>query len=514
MNAQHHGAGDGSSSSRPPQGAARHVIQPGRLGQRPVAVWRRAWIFGVLLLFTAACGTELVPSVEQPESGTPRRSSQALPPGAPGPTPAPPQTSVPAGPRGGLLVAPTLAGSQFVFATKYRVTTGSRVDEHLTLGHYSLEAAGALRAEYLLYDGLRNSQPTAASKRHNPMNAPYGGGCQPGPVYLPTPVDTKTLNGTWRVEGSTLFVQLGTVVREWHLEDPVLGFYRLSKPYYDAATRRPVVENAAYSDTLGFGYVGRGVISTERMARARLLDSYEGEFYQNAEVATSAWKYYATRLSVGRMTAPLDPDVWSLSYACPYEGKRGRREVWCQSTLLLNASPRTSSMLYVNGGHDYNENGCMDERDHTLAILGVVDDDGRMRRMAAIEYSYEPDGYPILGVGRYYQRVAGGPSVRVVSPNGGERWRVGGTYAVTWQSAGTQPSFVGRVVLFKGPFLLFDLAPSGARLPSSGSISWRVPDQIQVGTDFRIQVMLYGDFPEGSRPVAADMSDAAFTVER
>jgi hypothetical protein len=68
--------------------------------------------------------------------------------------------------------------------------------------------------------------------------------------------------------------------------------------------------------------------------------------------------------------------------------------------MLLNYAPWSRNLMYVNGGHDFNMNGCYEESGHQLMILADRGAEG-VGRAVVLEYSAESDGWPLLGVGFY-----------------------------------------------------------------------------------------------------------------
>jgi|GEM_PF-1792460 len=74
-------------------------------------------------------------------------------------------------------------------------------------------------------------------------------------------------------------------------------------------------------------------------------------------------------------------------------------------------------------------------------------------------------------------------SVTVTSPNGGEIWKKGSTYDITWDTVGDLPLI--EIDLYKGG--LYERA-IGSGLSNNGFYSWLVPNDIVEGSDYKIRV--------------------------
>jgi hypothetical protein len=91
-----------------------------------------------------------------------------------------------------------------------------------------------------------------------------------------------------------------------------------------------------------------------------------------------------------------------------------------------------------------------------------------------------------------------GAVITVTSPNGGEQWKIGATYNITWTSEG----ITGDVVmdLYRGD--VFDLN-IGAVPVEQESFSWNIPGNLTIGDDYKI--LLHKDTTE-------DESDGNFSI--
>jgi len=99
-----------------------------------------------------------------------------------------------------------------------------------------------------------------------------------------------------------------------------------------------------------------------------------------------------------------------------------------------------------------------------------------------------------------YFSIASAPSITVTSPNGGEQWRMGQTYTITWSSSDIAKP---KVDLYKAgkwqTIVTFFLTPRE-------SYSWTIPTDLPVGNDYKIRVSDYYDSS------TYDESDNCFSI--
>ncbi len=96
------------------------------------------------------------------------------------------------------------------------------------------------------------------------------------------------------------------------------------------------------------------------------------------------------------------------------------------------------------------------------------------------------------------------PTVRVVTPNGGEVWKVGERRTINWNASDNVA--VSKVnISFKASGRPFERI--AADLPHTGSYGWIVPDT--PSTDTKIYITVW----DSSGNEASDASDRAFTIE-
>ena len=95
------------------------------------------------------------------------------------------------------------------------------------------------------------------------------------------------------------------------------------------------------------------------------------------------------------------------------------------------------------------------------------------------------------------------PSVKVVVPNGGERWKVGETYEIKWKSFEVKNI---NIELFAGEKKVETIAEGISA--SDGVYKWTIPQTISSGRIYRVKVY------DSSNPSVDDFSDRPFTIEK
>lgn len=76
------------------------------------------------------------------------------------------------------------------------------------------------------------------------------------------------------------------------------------------------------------------------------------------------------------------------------------------------------------------------------------------------------------------------PSIRVISPNGGENWARGSTKLITWTKTGNPGAYV-RIQLYKSGVLVRTISSSTY---NDGSFSWPIPWTQAIGSDYKIKI--------------------------
>jgi subtilisin family serine protease len=90
------------------------------------------------------------------------------------------------------------------------------------------------------------------------------------------------------------------------------------------------------------------------------------------------------------------------------------------------------------------------------------------------------------------------PGLTVLSPNGGESWHLGGSFAIEWISIGGSATV--DIYLLKGGSLHRQLADD---IPNDGVFLWDIPMDLPLDSDYRIQI------DDG---IHTDESDADFSI--
>ncbi|PIV09095.1 hypothetical protein COS31_02000 [Candidatus Roizmanbacteria bacterium CG02_land_8_20_14_3_00_36_15] len=362
----------------------------------------------------------------------------------------------------------TLVNKKMVFAEKYRSTIGSATNEFVSLGYYEFLANGVAKIHSTIFDGKSDVPPTKSAKKHGAMDAPYAPNATcVAPINTsinkPTAKSNNDFVCSWEVIDNILKVRIGTVTHEWRLVDQTSFSYRINKDLIGSGTN-------VYSETDGFGYLTDSV-SSEKIFQSNLLDYYRSELMQNVEPNDNPWTYFQTSLSSTVFKPTTDPNVVSYSHAAPFTG---HKKMWGETSILFNDAPSSNLMIFINGGHDYNENGCLDETGHSQQMLGVKEGD-KITKMVGIEYSWETDGYPILSILRYYKpNTSSNVSIKLVSPPIPDLTK-GQTYTLAWTSTNAPPgAYVGNIQLFKvaSSFLNSSKLPCLPQDQCSGSSHW------------------------------------------
>ena len=89
------------------------------------------------------------------------------------------------------------------------------------------------------------------------------------------------------------------------------------------------------------------------------------------------------------------------------------------------------------------------------------------------------------GQAKVTSTATSGPSITVMSPNGGESWVRGSTHAIDWTSSGNIGSYV-KIELLKSGAVVQTITSSTL---DDGSYSiWTISSGLATGTDYRIRV--------------------------
>lgn len=299
-----------------------------------------------------------------------------------------------------LFLAPVLAGAQLptalpagghlIFVAGYG-TIEPNTNNVLLIGDLEFMDPEVV-AEFREFDARANRLSGQSASRHQ-MTAPYGGtNCENKFIETPSASARKLIRGTWAGDGSILQTHLGSLSFEWHAEAGVGGSYRLAR-----ITDR--TRNQDLPLAVGFAYASRDPNEPVSLWKANFLPWYDGEIYHkdNNAVAATPWAFAQSGLKISVFAPREGGQV--LSYTSPGTIPG----LWVQNSILLNSDYKSGYVFYQDLGHDFNRNGCYDERGHTKLILGANEGDDRLlRRLVYVDYSYAADGFPMLAVGRYH----------------------------------------------------------------------------------------------------------------
>ncbi len=165
----------------------------------------------------------------------------------------------------------------------------------------------------------------------------------------------------------------------------------------------------------------------------------------------------------------------------------------------------------ASAGDVYTQAGNLRKGGHVVLLIGWDDNRGAWLCKNSWGDANGPDGDGTfwiaysghehdLNFGMSNFKISSG--IRVISPNGGEQWRMGDTYTIWWEAGGDIRNV--RIQLYKGGAFLYELA--GKEI-SDGSYAWTVP-ALSEGNDYKISI---SDFSE---PIVDDYSDGYFSIVR
>ncbi len=180
---------------------------------------------------------------------------------------------------------------------------------------------------------------------------------------------------------------------------------------------------------------------------------------------------------------------------------------------LTVLSPNGGETLYTGGTHEVtwtsNEGGTVDidlyaGESFCEGIVSGTPNDGSYEwsigsgLSIGLDYRVKVAGASAFDYSDGYFAIEEGPYVEVLSPNGGELWRMGETYEVSWESneGGTVD-----IDVYDGASLHRAIA-SGT--PNDGSYEWTIPGDVGTGSEYRVKVTGGSDF---------DYSDGYFTID-
>ncbi len=291
-------------------------------------------------------------------------------------------------------------GTNLVFAVSYDAAQDGQTDSYLELGYFTFYGPDTLRMNYLYFDAgadLPAWVVNAPLKLYPPMNAPYGGDCTPDPIHVPAYGAFQSFSGKYKLNGDALTIQIGEVVYDWRLDLKNRSGFKLASGLHDSSGSVKI-GGTTFGQAHGFAFVTEDLTGSA-IALKDLAPHYDGELFQKNAAANSDWTRLTESLDASVFEVRGDPDTPTTSFACPvsYAPK-----MWCQSTLLLNYAPLSKLIVYLSGGHDYNQDGCFNDAGHMIQMWGAREG-GAVTKLVFVEYSWQASGSPILSVGRYYR---------------------------------------------------------------------------------------------------------------
>lgn len=296
----------------------------------------------------------------------------------------------------GAVADEALAGNEVLhFAIGYRVAE-PRSQNVMELGtlYRCQEGYCVDRQEF---EGRLNLPLSELPYKHQ-LQAPYRSPkCQEGPVRMVKGRFSQMASGVKvAVEGNRLWIQVAGRRYVWERDEKVGDAYRLADV---------VVAQGSESPDQVVGFAFRGQRLKGRLAPSQLQPRYAGDiFHKNTlKAPEDAWVSQPSGLSPERFRKIEGQPVLALSkLGSPEVLKTRRKDLWADNVLVLEPEPE-SGALVQEYGHDFNGNGCFDERGHNKQILPVMQG-GKVVAMVYVEYSPDRlDGVPMLSVGRYYE---------------------------------------------------------------------------------------------------------------
>ncbi len=285
-----------------------------------------------------------------------------------------------------------------IFANSYQtVDAAGRHDDFVVLGNYDFLDERDVQINYFVYDARKNAKPGATPVRA-PLLLPSRTGRPPGVLHIPRYDAQKSIRGTWRLDGSMLRIQIGTVYHDWALRDPAQNHFELAGPYTNAQDGSHVIEGLTYTSSFGYAYLADEARRAQPITRSELVPAYQGAMYAlRQQGGTAQWVHLEEELHVSWYRSFEGGNVLGYVESDP----KLNPPMLTFSYLLLNYAPYSKLLIYTDVGHDFNRDGVYNELGHSSQMFGIYEK-GRVGRIVFIEYSYQTRGYPLLGVGHYY----------------------------------------------------------------------------------------------------------------
>ncbi len=319
------------------------------------------------------------------------------------------------------LAPDNLVGKYFLFSSSWAEAdflTGEETRVWLRLGYFRFKQDYRADVHYFLFDPNLNRQGWT----QNGLNTPRLGNdpCEAGPFRYnayESVVSFPDQHFALRGENEIIF-QVGDERQTWLYDSK--DFWTMSRDYYSVATGRNVFERQpgqkiAVSSTKGFGLISDDISPGITNSPQYLAPAYTMRHWQNFVPTDSNDKHERRAApqilriaSPGLVTQnwsndPIDPNpkLWATLVPPSQNSMYFRYEVYG-----FNISPY-SGIVYSNNGNLFNGTDCWDPDTtiggHKRMWWGAWDAEiSRFTGFVWIEYSFEADGYPILGTGVYY----------------------------------------------------------------------------------------------------------------
>lgn len=248
-----------------------------------------------------------------------------------------------------------------------------------------------------VFEGRLNLPVSNLPYKHQ-LKAPYRSPkCQDGPIRIVRGDFSHSLaNMVSLLDERRLQVRVAGLQYDWERDGDAASGYRLVDIARDQGAE-------PLDQVVGFAFAGQrlsGVLMPEQ-----LMPRYAGEmFHKDMRMTPSDdWRAQSSSLLAERFRKVSGAPVLTLSnLGKPEVSERAKRDIWVGNDLVL-APESEGGALVQEYGHDFNANGCFDERGHNKQILPVLRD-GKVMAMVYVEYTPDiRDGVPMISVGRYYE---------------------------------------------------------------------------------------------------------------
>ncbi|HEY5998112.1 MAG TPA: Ser-Thr-rich GPI-anchored membrane family protein [bacterium] len=235
-----------------------------------------------------------------------------------------------------------------------------------------------------------------------------------------------------------------------------LDLYKSGAPY--AVIANPTANTGSYTWSIPAGQTPGDdyTIRVTSITDPTLFDDSDGAF----SIGSSA----------GIITSPIGGEVWL--------GGEMQAITWRQD--LIDAT--TVTLALVKGQSDPSPGG-------ETPIIANVPNNGSFAWtipasiLSDSDYRVKLVGGPVTAYSDNYFSIQQA-DLRVVSPNGGEKWLAGSTHTITWTTTGVAAPNV-RIDLLKAGKLNSVISTSA---PDSGSYAWTIRNEQNPGADYTIRV--------------------------